>query len=1097
MKVALSILGALLLFILLIPTLLSTSFGTRLVSEQLSKRFGYEIKIDSLHLSLIGKQNLEGVRVQNPAHFSLSLPHVHADEGLFTLLVFPDRRGLQVDGGELQFSSLTFSQIQLDLSYKKQQILLHLFSQADSGKISCQAILDRSFQPLSVQATIENLPVQGIDQAASLFAPKFRDLLLLAVGQNLDLQLNARRDPDWNIFCDLHSPLLTTQFHLLSQEDHLLLQAPASFDYTLSPHLVQRLAEVFPAYAPIQLKAPASLHIGVTSLDITDKIQGKASFKTSAIPLQIGKEPLSIEGIEANCTLGDTLFLSAHATTKEMASFDLIVEDDSLRLQGHNLPVGRFSPAWKEWMGTALDINASGTLEKLLVQLSADQIEPVELLLSFKPEISLLQPAQIVYKKIPLRCAVSSFSFPSWQQIQAEAILQIGEDLLPVTHPEIAIKIHSLDNILTHFTSEEIEATVRGRLEQTTFHLAQPLQATCLLSNTLLDLLPFSHPQLAGSSPLSLEIEPFAIDLARPGPTKIAWKGALSIPRLGFPDLSLQNVHIPILCDLSKQALQIDVAAAVANTQGKLQAHAQFSSFSLTDPLSSEIQASLNCSAIPSSLIEAFYPKLPLTPLIGPTFATSCRIKSSPSHQSITLQADSSLLHVSAALQRQDQNLVLQKEGATISWTLSPEGYKALGVTPFALLESTQLQLHIPSGSFPTFAPLSAHFSLQAEIPSLLFLDQTSRKKIQLSQVLCQANRVQGPLSLQVSGKTSCDEKTGKILIDTTLQEESPFVQKALITLEQFPTQILDLLTQSHYSALLGDTLQAKIETSLPGSLQISCQTPRVQTTLFAALQEGVLSLSKPFYAEGLLPPNDTIPLYSHSLITLSIPKAQTTLPLQIEELKVPSGRFELGQVLCRNTNALQQTLSLLRANPSTEPNGDLSLWFAPADFSLTGGVLSLERTEILVAHAFAIALWGNIDLSKNRVNMTLGLTAPTLAKAFQLHHLPDDYVLCISVKGSLDDIKIGTAEAITKITLLIAREQQINTAKPGKGLSIGGILGTLALLPDAGSAPHAKHPFPWETETEKTTKQKSSDKSRKHFKKQENPMKQLMKVLR
>ena len=131
-------------------------------------------------------------------------------------------------------------------------------------------------------------------------------------------------------------------------------------------------------------------------------------------------------------------------------------------------------------------------------------------------------------------------------------------------------------------------------------------------------------------------------------------------------------------------------------------------------------------------------------------------------------------------------------------------------------------------------------------------------------------------------------------------------------------------------------------------------------------------------------------------------------------------------------------------------------------------------------------------------------VTLPTLEKAFGIQGLPKGYVLTLPMKGPLNNVKIDSSKATSKIALLLAWQHRglANDALGGgpAGAFAGELLGKLATLPDKNAkVPPAKHPFPWEegkSRSKKATSDRSEGKKR-YFKGNEKPLKQILKVIR
>src|SRR5258706_13431620 len=102
---------------------------------------------------------------------------------------------------------------------------------------------------------------------------------------------------------------------------------------------------------------------------------------------------------------------------------------------------------------------------------------------------------------------------------------------------------------------------------------------------------------------------------------------------------------------------------------------------------------------------------------------------------------------------------------------------------------------------------------------------------------------------------------------------------------------------------------------------------------------------------------------------------------------------------------------------------------------------------------------------------MILGLTAQCLKKAFGINNLPPNYILQIPLKGPMDNVKLDTKKATSKITALMLWQKSALAAgsigKGSTGVLLQDLIGKLATLPDKDKqAPSPKHPFPWEKES-------------------------------
>lgn len=328
---------------------------------------------------------------------------------------------------------------------------------------------------------------------------------------------------------------------------------------------------------------------------------------------------------------------------------------------------------------------------------------------------------------------------------------------------------------------------------------------------------------------------------------------------------------------------------------------------------------------------------------------------------------------------------------------------------------------------------------------------------------------------------------TGSVHIDATCSRAE---QAVSIGAKDLPTAAIDEIVSIFYpeyagmaTSMLGKSVNFSFESNTVDGAQTAAllakvQAPLLQFSLNATYADGVIEIREPLHAQMKITrelsrlflkevnPLSISYLYSQGPVTVDIPVEGFSLacaPFSIENSTIPSARINLGKIACSNEGNVNTALDLLKAH-QFDNSQELLLWFAPLDLHLSQGTLDIERTEILLANTFDIALWGQLYFPTQDVDMTLGLTAQALNKAFGIKNLPEDYVLTIPMTGKTDNVKINTTKATAKVALLLATQQKILSQKGGSaGALIGGLLKQMATLPDNEDVPPAKHPFPWE----------------------------------
>jgi hypothetical protein len=485
------------------------------------------------------------------------------------------------------------------------------------------------------------------------------------------------------------------------------------------------------------------------------------------------------------------------------------------------------------------------------------------------------------------------------------------------------------------------------------------------------------------------------------------------------------------------------------------------------------------------------------------------------------------------------------------------------GNLPFTLQEASPFSLTCSSLYIPLRSPPPATRSLSDRIPmiasdlspfqiavqgkssSLSFIDAASQENIQLNNSTFSLSKEgsQSPVQFIVSsgvtsqiGSSTKSEigKSGSLnvssTIDRMLNDQGEFDLATLsgklsLTLSQFPSKVLDIAAriqgkaQSPFSTLFGDIINAEAAAdlnALTGPIALSFNSPHTRFSLEGKLDKGTLLLEQPLHAQALvtaemsrlflreLNPLSISYIYSQGPVTLEVSPAGFQLPLHPYDparINVPQARIELGRIHCLNEGNINTALALLKSKQFSKDK-ELMLWFTPIDLHVDQGQIDIERTEILVADTFDIAIWGKFNMVNDYVDMLLGLPSPTLQKAFGIKGLPENYVLTIPMKGPADKVQIDTGKATAKVALLLAWQQSTlaGAAAGGPaGALVGGLLGKLATLPDKDvKVPPAKHPFPWESGKSASRKSSSfTEGKKKHFKGKEKPLKQILKVIR
>ena len=730
------------------------------------------------------------------------------------------------------------------------------------------------------------------------------------------------------------------------------------------------------------------------------------------------------------------------------------------------------------------------------------------------------------------------------------------QEKIPFLHVSLSIK--SLNAISLQLQSNTLSAKAQGSfdLSKAEFSLLSPLEVHYSLTPAS-----FPTLAAPTALQLQVEPFLFSFDRSTQHPVQGKLFCDQTFLKANNAKIQLDNAILPFEWNPKTQILKVEVGAQTQQenaSTGSLFGQLSFKPAPKEKTLNLSTltaQGQLTAQNLSSSLLDLVFDKPYLSVFVGPIFNANLKLKSTLAEQEIACLWTSANLNVNASFLCTKNALTLQGNTNQIVWTMTPEAFSQLDklITgskelPFSLKDAASFTLSLSkftlpmtsieerlliTDRIPSFINDLSKLELIAtgSVPSLHCIENLSKEAIQLSSFTFSIEKglsqtpLQLALSCNVMTQQGTTSKSGSLSIQSSLdpqgnKEMAALSGKLSVKAEQFPSRALDLFARTSgrtdfpFTTLLGNTFKLSLDTELSsftGPLSCHLSSPVTQMELDGHFINGALLLKTPFYAQTQLSKEtsrlflkEINPLglsyfYSAAPITMRIPDTGFYLPIApytAEKIAIPDATIELGKISCRNEGNVNIALGLLKSR-QFDKNGELSLWFAPIDFSIKQGLVNVERTEILIADTFDICIWGTVDLPKDYVNMTLGLTAPTLDKAFGIKKLPDNYLLTIPMKGPADDVKINTSKATAKVALLLAWQNKALSGAFGGGPAgaiAGELLGAIATLPDGNAKnPPPKHPFPWEIGQEK----KPSAPKKKAFKTSDKPLKQLFKVIR
>ncbi len=291
-----------------------------------------------------------------------------------------------------------------------------------------------------------------------------------------------------------------------------------------------------------------------------------------------------------------------------------------------------------------------------------------------------------------------------------------------------------------------------------------------------------------------------------------------------------------------------------------------------------------------------------------------------------------------------------------------------------------------------------------------------------------------------------------------------------LVNLLSYPLQRAAVSEQ--LAALIGERVSGSVQLALRqgnGLVQANLAGNSGDLELDGEIKDHVLTLKTPLQLtvqvtpelrQGLLrevAPFAAAVTTTEEPVRFTIATEGFAFPLttsNLRQAKVPHATLELGKVRLASDSPLGTILTVLQGQ--SQRNSSVNAWFTPIHLSLNDGIIKVQRADALVADRYPIAMWGKIDIAKDRVRLTVGLTADALREAYSVLHVDDNYMLQLPLIGAVDNISIDKAKATARVTALVAQSHG-----GSKGAVIGGVLDILSGSHDE-AIPPPTGPLPW-----------------------------------
>ncbi len=249
---------------------------------------------------------------------------------------------------------------------------------------------------------------------------------------------------------------------------------------------------------------------------------------------------------------------------------------------------------------------------------------------------------------------------------------------------------------------------------------------------------------------------------------------------------------------------------------------------------------------------------------------------------------------------------------------------------------------------------------------------------------------------------------------------------------------------------LRGDTGHLAFHGNVQDKVLTLDQDLTLEVAVTPELKEGLLRDFVPFMADAI---------GAEQPLRFTVPDDGVRIPLDQADLhkaQIPRATLELGKVSFGPEGQLADVLKLLDGRNSG--SREFTAWFTPLHLSLDRGIVHISRVDALIAGGFPMALWGKVDLIKDRVRLVLGISAEALESAYGIDNLDDSYMLQIPLSGTTSHAEIDGTKATARITALVAHSQ----GTP-EGTLFGGVLDLVGGGIDEWRVPPPSSELPWD----------------------------------
>lgn len=323
------------LLILMIPTILGTSWGQAKIITIANSKIPGKLNARSIQINWWGTQTIEGLELQDPeGNTVLTLDHFSVESSLPSILwkglnppLNIDLKGLnakivrdaagssnlhqalgitptEVNGQVSPVAIDLFNvEAQVNVTSEHEPLSVHVTGRAQSagstGNFDIDAVVEKGALPQSLKvmnARIKDLPVDILEQFVSIKDPRLGAILRAALGKTFDLTLDHHKNETGAyIHLQAQSPNLQADLDGYLSADKFILQKPGTLSFSVTPELIKTFNGT--SDADIVMAQPARIDLIIDSLSIPLSADSPAlDLSTAAVTAHINLDQALLAG---------------------------------------------------------------------------------------------------------------------------------------------------------------------------------------------------------------------------------------------------------------------------------------------------------------------------------------------------------------------------------------------------------------------------------------------------------------------------------------------------------------------------------------------------------------------------------------------------------------------------------------------------------------------------------------------------------------------------------------------------------------------------------------------------------------------------------